>query len=310
MWEHHGALRRESLNSGSASSTCVLPSVVCPGKRTPGGCLLSLPPPCVLAAIAVTIVPRTRSFPPAFGFTLLASDSRRLRQSLVAMLLVSLSPVSSQVSAILMVLETWSQGHKNSPSRRGVQGGPKTPLPGAPPGGPPGGPPRGPPPGRPARAGGPGGPGADFGHFWGVFAILGVFGHFGGFSAFWGSSVIPFQGDLCRIWGYPPKPYIPPYTRYTPHFVPKIRKIRNFILSRLGELLNTLQNVHPRGAPAPPRGAPQGGAPPAPGWYTLQGGWWMAGDTRILPVSVSPTSLPSRCQGRSVSDPNLAEHSV
>ena len=170
MWEHHGALRRESLNSGSASSTCVLPSVVCPGKRTPGGCLLSLPPPCVLAAIAVTIVPRTRSFPPSFGFTLLASDSRRLRQSLVAMLLVSLSPVSSQVSAILMVLETWSQGHKNSPSRRGVQGGPKTPLPGAPPGGPPRGPPPGAPPGRPARAGGPGGPGADFGHFGGFSA--------------------------------------------------------------------------------------------------------------------------------------------
>ena len=189
MWEHHGALRRESLNSGCASSTCVLPSVVCPGKRTPGGCLLSLPPPCVLAAIAVTIVPRTRSFPPAFGFTLLASDSRRLRQSLVAMLLVSLSPVSSQVSAILMVLETWSQGHKNSPSRRGVQGGPKTPLPGAPPGGPPGGPPRGPPRAAPRARGAPGAREP-------ILAILGGFRDFGGFWPFWG--VFGILGVFCN----------------------------------------------------------------------------------------------------------------
>ena len=189
MWEHHGALRRESLNSGSASSTCVLPSVVCPGKRTPGGCLLSLPPPCVLAAIAVTIVPRTRSFPPSFGFTLLASDSRRLRQSLVAMLLVSLSPVSSQVSAILMVLETWSQGHKNSPSRRGVQGGPKTPLPGAPPGGPPGGPPRGPPRAAPRARGAPGAREP-------ILAILGGFRDFGGFWPFWG--VFGILGVFCN----------------------------------------------------------------------------------------------------------------
>ena len=182
MWEHHGALRRESLNSGCASSTCVLPSVVCPGKRTPGGCLLSLPPPCVLAAIAVTIVPRTRSFPPSFGFTLLASVSRELRQSLVASLLVSLSPVPSQVSAILMVLETWSQGHKNSPSRRGVQGVRKPPSRGVP-GGPRGAPP-GPPPGGPAGKfpRGPRGPGSRFSAVQRVFAIWGVFGHFGGFS--------------------------------------------------------------------------------------------------------------------------------
>ena len=166
--EHHAALRRESLNSGSASSTCVLPSVVCPGKRTPGGCLLSLPPPCVLAAIAVTIVPRTRLFSPSFGFTLLASDSRRLRQSLVAMLLVSLSPVSSQVSAILMVLETWSQGHKNSPSRRGVRGAQNPPSRAAPPGPP--GAPRGAPRARRGKfsaragAGGPG-PSWSFGQY-------------------------------------------------------------------------------------------------------------------------------------------------
>ena len=222
---HHGALRRESLNSGCASSTCVLPSVVCPGKRTPGGCLLSLPPPCVLAAIAVTIVPRTRSFPPSFGFTLLASDSRRLRQSLVAMLLVSLSPVSSQVSAILMVLETWSQGHKNSPSRRGEKGspgGPKNPPPGAPPGGPPGGPPgapRGPPGSAPgARRG----PGSRFWPFWGVFGLLGGFRHFGGFWRFWGSSVIPFEGDSGGFWGYPPIPRIPPIYPVYPHSVPKM----------------------------------------------------------------------------------------
>ena len=189
---HHGALRRESLNSGCASSTCVLPSVVCPGKRTPGGCLLSLPPPCVLAAIAVTIVPRTRSFPPSFGFTLLASDSRRLRQSLVAMLLVSLSPVSSQVSAILMVLETWSQGHKNSPSRRGEKGspgGPKNPPPGAPRGGPPGGP-RGPPGAARECPGGP--PGAREP----ILAILGGFRPFGGFSPFWGFLAI--LGVFCN----------------------------------------------------------------------------------------------------------------
>ena len=271
--EHHAALRRESLNSGSASSTCVLPSVVCPGKRTPGGCLLSLPPPCVLAAIAVTIVPRTRLFSPSFGFTLLASDSRRLRQSLVAMLLVSLSPVSSQVSAILMVLETWSQGHKNSPSRRGVRGAQNPPSRGPPRGAPPGGAPG---PGREIspRAG------AARGAREPIFAILAILGGFrdlGGFWPFWGFSasfLIPFR---LFLGGSPPPPLSTPHTPYTPqipHFVPEIRKNRNFILSRLGELLNTLQNVHPRGPPGPP-GAPRRGPP---GMSTPQGGWWMAGE--------------------------------
>ena len=108
--------------------------------------------------------------------------SRGLRQSLVASLLVSLSPVLSQVSAILMVLETWSQGHKNSPSRRGVQGVRKPPSRGSPGG--PGGPPRGAPPGGPAGKfpRGPRGPGSRFSAVQRVFAIWGVFGHFGGFS--------------------------------------------------------------------------------------------------------------------------------
>ena len=115
--------------------------------------------------------------------------SRELRQSLVVLLLVSLSPVPSQVSAILMVLETWSQGHKNSPSRRGVQGGPKTPLPGAPPGGPPGGPPRGPPRAAPRARGAPGAREP-------ILAILGGFRDFGGFWPFWG--VFGILGVFCN----------------------------------------------------------------------------------------------------------------
>ena len=123
--------------------------------------------------------------------------SRELRQSLVASLLVSLSPVPSQVSAILMVLETWSQGHKNSPSRRGfpqpLRGSPRG-GPGAPSGGVPGRPRRAPPRGRPpgppgpgpARAGGRGGP-------------PGHFGRFGGFSRFGG-----FLADLGDFGGFRP----------------------------------------------------------------------------------------------------------
>ena len=136
--------------------------------------------------------------------------SRRLRQSLVAMLLVSLSPVSSQVSAILMVLETWSQGHKNSPSRRGVQGGRKPPSrggPGGPPRGGPGGPPR--PRAAPARGGAPGAREP-------ILAILGGFRDLGGFWRFWGFlalSLTPFTMDLG---GSPPILFPPLYTPYTP----------------------------------------------------------------------------------------------
>ena len=123
--------------------------------------------------------------------------SRELRQSLVASLLVSLSPVPSQVSAILMVLETWSQGHKNSPSRRGFpqplrgspRGGSRSPLrgvPGRPRRAPPRGRPPGPPGPGPARAGGRGGP-------------PGHFGRFGGFSRFGG-----FLADLGDFGGFRP----------------------------------------------------------------------------------------------------------
>merc|ERR1712240_357161 len=49
----------------------------------------------------------------------------------------------------------------------------------------------------------------------------------------------------------------------------KSRKNRNSILSRLGELLNTLENVHPPGPGGPPGGPPRprlppGGAPQTP----------------------------------------------
>ena len=129
--------------------------------------------------------------------------SRELRQSLVASLLVSLSPVPSQVSAILMVLETWSQGHKNSPSRRwfpqplrGSPRGVQEPPPGGPRGAPrarPRGGARPGPPGRAPRARGPrGAPGAPGGHF-GRFS---GFGDFGGFSGVSGGFVQRFQADL------------------------------------------------------------------------------------------------------------------
>ena len=132
--------------------------------------------------------------------------SRELRQSLVASLLVSLSPVPSQVSAILMVLETWSQGHKNSPSRRwfpqplrGVsQGGSRSPLRGGR-----GAPRARAPAGAPARApragprarGGRGGPAGPPRPFWGFSRVWPILAILGGFRA----SCTTFS---TRKWGF------------------------------------------------------------------------------------------------------------
>ena len=54
----------------------------------------------------------------------------------------------------------------------------------------------------------------------------------------------------------------------------------------------------PRGPRAPAGGPPRGG-PPAPGLYTLQGGWWMAGDTHRS--MHTPTQLPQPLFPRVVS---------
>ena len=72
----------------------------------------------------------------------------------------------------------------------------------------------------------------------------------------------------------------------------KSRKIRNSILSRLGELLNTLRNVHP---PGPPGGPPGGGSPGAP-ICLPPGGWYTPGGS-LSPVSASelfPIHMPVR----------------
>ena len=90
--------------------------------------------------------------------------------------------------------------------------------------------------------------------------------------------------------GVPPDSISPPVYPVYPPELEKSRKNRNFILSRLGELLNPLRNVHPRGAPGPPGGPPQGG-PPAPGLYTPQGGWWMAGEALGYTPCLSPQPL-------------------
>ena len=170
------ALRREALNSGSASSTCVLPSVVCPRKATTRRTLLSLPP---LAWSGATRC-RYRS-----------SDARVLSsvnpRSKVSRRLLTVAPllsiVASQVSAILMVLATCPQPVMSPPVGGGSRG-PKIRPPGGPPGGPPRGAPGGPP--RGPRGPGPGGPpgGPPEGVWEGGFggSLGGRFwGHFGGF---------------------------------------------------------------------------------------------------------------------------------
>ena len=121
-------------------------------------------------------------------------------------------------------------------SRRGLPGGPRGP-PGGDPGGGPGGPARAPGENGPPRArGGPPG-----GSVWGVVwsPKYYFFYAFGGVS--WGGT----PGG--RFWPVP---------------------ARGAILSRLGELLNTLRNVHPP-APRGSRGSPPGDPPPggSPGGY-------------------------------------------
>ena len=76
-----------------------------------------------------------------------------------------------------------------------------------------------------------------------------------------------------------------------------MQKIRNFILSRLGELLNTLQNVHPPGAPGPRRGAPPGGSPRPRSVYPPGGlvdGWgYPSTPTVVFPQPLFPRDV--RC---------------
>ena len=76
-------------------------------------------------------------------------------------------------------------------------------------------------------------------------------------------------------------------------------------MSRLGELLNTLQNVHPRGArgaPGAPRGAPLGGPPGDPDSPPLRG--YPPGSDSPAQSARFPNLVPPRRPSvRSVSDP-------
>ena len=198
--------------------------------------------------------------------------SRELRQSLVASLLVSLSPVPSQVSAILMVLETWSQGHKNSPSRRWfpqpLRGSPRG-GPGAPSGGAAGRPARAPPRGRPpgppgpgpARAGAAGGPRGPRGHFGGFHG----FGRFWRFWGVFGPPVQRFRLENGGFWG----PWGIPRIGGESRFCPKNRKKPKFHFVPTGRVIKYPPKCTPprarggpRGPPGGPPGAPRSGIPP------------------------------------------------
>ena len=91
-------------------------------------------------------------------------------------------------------------------------------------------------------------------------------------------------------------------------------KIGGEILSRLGELLNTLQNVHPRGVPGGPRGRPwrgrPRGSPPGPprrclvaqqagsslGGYALRGHGISTNDRQGLGTQSAFAIAPLRCR--------------
>ena len=170
--------------------------------------------------------------------------------------------------------------YKDSPSRIPPFGVPSRGGPGGGPGGAPGGPPGGPPRGAPRAPGGPrarkfpeippGPPGPPGGP---------RRGHFGGFSGL-------LHRALDRIWG------VSRGGRFPAQFVPKMAK-KKFNLSRLGELLNTLRNVHPRppgGVPGgPPGGAPRG--PPGGGsWGWVSGG--VQGPPDMTPLDIPPEDNP------------------
>ena len=167
--------------------------------------------------------------------------------------------------------------YKDSPSRIPPFGVPSRGGPGGGPGGAPGGPPGGPPRGAPRAPGGPrarkfpeippGPPGPPGGP---------RRGHFGGFSGL-------LHRALDRIWG------VSRGGRFPAQFVPKMAK-KKFNLSRLGELLNTLRNVHPR-PPGGVPGGPPGGAPRGP---PGGGSWgWVSGGVQG-PPDMTPLDNPRR----------------
>ena len=156
-------------------------------------------------------------------------------------------------------------------SRRGVPGGSRG-GPGGAPGGPPGGAPGGAPGAGPELAGGPGGPGGPrgasggglppkprFWPFWGVFGLprRHLLMEKGGSG---GSRGVPLGGCPGGVY---------------PGGAKKPEKSGCPILSRLGELLNTLENVHPPGPGGPPGAPPDPtsprGCPPRPPEYTRGG---------------------------------------
>merc|ERR1711873_38664 len=182
---------------------------------------------------AVAIAPRTLRFSPTSTLLLLSGTAT------VAPRYAPGLPIPSPLRgpAILMVLGP-PRACNVSPSRRGVpQGGPGG-GPGGAPGGPPRGAPRAPAPGPGAR-GAPGGVRRGFWAYPPETAILGVFGlpqntKYYGKGGFWG---VPQGGHFGGVY---------------PGGGRKCRKNRNSILSRLGELLNTLENVHPPCPGGPP----------------------------------------------------------
>ena len=74
-WRTSAALRRESLNSGCASSTCVLPSVVCPGHRHPADPAIASASCVARSPGAVAIAPRTLRFSPTSTLLLLSGTA-------------------------------------------------------------------------------------------------------------------------------------------------------------------------------------------------------------------------------------------
>ena len=71
-------------------------------------------------------------------------------------------------------------------------------------------------------------------------------------------------------------------------------------MSRLGELLNTLQNVHPRGPPGPPGGPPLAGGPPGSRFWTPPRG------VPRVPRNTPASSPP--CQGSNPDHPHQPWH--